>query len=51
MKLWSKRGKNDAANLYWNNRKTIWNNDGGTSTLKDAGGTTVSVYTYTGKKR
>jgi hypothetical protein len=51
VKLWSKRGKDDAANLYWNNRTAIWNNDGDTGTLKDASGVTISVYTYTGKKR
>jgi hypothetical protein len=47
--IWSKRGDDDADNLYWGSRSAIWNNDGDTGTLRDAGGATVSVYTYTGK--
>lgn len=50
VKLWTKRGKNNATNLYWQSRSAIWNNDGDTGTLKDAAGATISVYTYTGKK-
>jgi hypothetical protein len=50
VKLWTKRGADDASNLYWNNSRAIWNNDGDTGTLRDASGTTISVYTYTGKK-
>ncbi len=48
--LWTKRGKNDEAFLYWNSRKAIWNNDGDTGTLKDASGAIVNVFSYTGKK-
>ncbi|MEI7773073.1 MAG: lamin tail domain-containing protein, partial [Chloroflexales bacterium] len=50
VKLWTKRGNNDEANLHWNSRKAIWNNNGDTGTLKNTDGAVVSVYTYTGKK-
>jgi hypothetical protein len=49
LKLWTKRGANDAGNLYWGNARAIWNNDGDTGTLRDASGATISVYSYTGK--
>jgi hypothetical protein len=48
VKLWTKAGADDANNLYWRSRGAVWNNDGDTGTLRDAGGATVSVYTYTG---
>ena len=50
VKLWTKRGKNESGDLYWNSRKAVWNSEGDTGTLKNAGGATASVYTYTGKK-
>lgn len=49
VKLWSKRGNNDAVNLYWHNRGAIWNNSGDTGTLSDKDGNVVSSYTYSGK--
>jgi hypothetical protein len=49
VQLWSKRGTNDAANLYWGNGRAIWNNTGDSATLTDAEGTVVGVYTYSGK--
>ncbi|MGQ9927014.1 MAG: lamin tail domain-containing protein, partial [Chloroflexaceae bacterium] len=48
VKLWTRIGTNDAANLYWGQRVAVWNNKGDTGTLLDASGTVVSRYTYTG---
>ncbi len=48
VKLWTRAGTNDAANLYWGQRVAVWNNEGDTGTLLDASGTVVSQYTYTG---
>ncbi len=49
VKVWTKSGPNDGANLYWGNRSAIWNNEGDTGTLKDAVGMTISVFAYEGK--
>jgi len=48
VKLWTRAGTNDAANLYWGQRVAVWNNEGDTGTLLDASGAVVSQYTYTG---
>lgn len=48
VKVWSKGGVADGANLYWGNRGAIWNNTGDTGTLTDASGAVVSSYTYAG---
>jgi hypothetical protein len=50
VKLWTRAGTNDAANLYWGQRVAVWNNKGDTGTLLDAGGAVVSRYTYTGDR-
>jgi hypothetical protein len=50
VKIWTKRGTNDAGNLFWGERSAIWNNDGDTGTLKDAAGAIVSRLTYAGSK-
>ncbi|NTW02562.1 MAG: lamin tail domain-containing protein, partial [Oscillochloris sp.] len=50
VKIWSKRGINSARSLYWNSRVAVWNHEGDAGTLKDANGTVISVFTYTGKK-
>jgi hypothetical protein len=49
VKVWSKSGKNDAQNLYWQNKAPVWNNSGDTGTLRLPTGETVSSYTYSGK--
>lgn len=46
LRLWSKAGTNDAANLYWGSRHPIWNNTGDTAVLLGADGTVVSRFTY-----
>lgn len=46
VKLWSKSGANDPANLYWGSRRPIWNNTGDTAILTDASGVEVSRYSY-----
>ncbi|MBP1464975.1 lamin tail domain-containing protein, partial [Candidatus Chloroploca sp. M-50] len=50
VKIWTKSGKNNAGNLYWNNRIPIWNNTGDTATLRDGQGNVIARYTYEGKK-
>jgi hypothetical protein len=47
--LWTKAGTNEAGNLYWGNRAAIWNNTGDTAVLRDAAGTEISRFSYTGK--
>ncbi|ABY36158.1 MAG TPA: hypothetical protein DEF43_20020 [Chloroflexus aurantiacus] len=46
VKLWTKSGTDDAANLYWGARRPIWNNTGDSAILRDANGNLVSRYTY-----
>jgi len=50
VKLWTRTGANDAANLYWGQRVAVWNNEGDTGTLLDASGAVVSRYTYSGDR-
>lgn len=51
VKLWTKPGLNDAANLYWGSRGAVWNNEGDTGTLTDRSGAVVSSLAYVGKPR
>jgi hypothetical protein len=47
VKVWTKAGANDAANLYWGRSTAVWNNTGGdTASLRDAGGTEIDSYSY-----
>ncbi len=46
--LWTKRGTNDAANLYWGNASAIWNNTGDTAILSDASGKEIARFSYKG---
>ena len=39
-------GMNDGVSFYMNSGQAVWNNDGDTATLYDAGGTTVLRYVY-----
>lgn len=50
VRLWTKRGANDAANVYWGQRGAVWNNTGDTAILLDAAGNEVSRFSYQGKK-
>jgi large subunit ribosomal protein L20 len=49
VQLWTKAGEDDDANLYWNSRGAIWNNDGDTAILFNADGVEVSRYSYEGE--
>lgn len=49
VRIWTRAGKSDGANLYWGNRSAIWNNDGDSATLSDASGSTVASFSYQGK--
>ena len=49
VRIWTKTGASDAANLYWGSRSAIWNNTGDTARLLDAGGKEISRYSYIGK--
>ncbi|HEU5097658.1 MAG TPA: lamin tail domain-containing protein [Roseiflexaceae bacterium] len=46
VRLWTRRGINDAANLYWDSVGAIWNNTGDTAILQDAAGNQQSAYTF-----
>ncbi len=46
VRLWSGRGTDDVANLYWSSRGAIWNNSGDTVILLDASGNEISRYSY-----
>jgi hypothetical protein len=47
VRVWTKAGGNDAANLYWGRAQAVWNNSGGdTAILHDASGSEVSRYSY-----
>jgi len=46
VRLWTRRGINDRANLYWDSMGAIWNNTGDTAILLDASGNQVSSYSY-----
>ena len=47
VRLWTRAGVNDTANLYWGGGQAVWNNTGGdTAILRDAGGGEVSRYSY-----
>lgn len=38
LSLWTRRGKDDATNLFWGRRKPVWNNTGDQAWLLDADG-------------
>jgi tetratricopeptide (TPR) repeat protein len=46
VRLWTRRGINDRANLYWDSTGAIWNNAGDTATLHDASGNLISSYSF-----
>ncbi len=48
VRIWTRFGANDGANLYWGNRGAIWNNEGDSATLSDAAGVVVGRYSYSG---
>lgn len=49
VQLWTKRGEDDAANLFWGSRSAIWNNEGDTAILSDADGDEVARFSYEGE--
>ena len=42
------KGTNSSTHLYWGSGNYIWNNDGDTATLKNAGGSNVDTCAYSG---
>ena len=44
--VWTRRGANDTANLFWGRRSAVWNNTGDTAMLRDQHGTEVAKYVY-----
>ncbi|NTU83788.1 MAG: hypothetical protein HGA45_31185 [Chloroflexales bacterium] len=47
VRIWTKAGTDDAANLYWGRSQAVWNNSGGdTAILRDAAGTEVTRRSY-----
>src|SRR5262249_30712296 len=46
VRLWTRRGVNDAANLYWDSVGAIWNNTGDTAILQNASGTEVNRFSF-----
>lgn len=48
VRIWTKSGDDDAANLYWGNNRPIWNNTGDTGVLLDAEGNEITRYSYEG---
>ncbi len=50
LRLWTRAGANDGANLFWGSTGAIWNNTGDSATLSDAAGNQIGSYTYEGKR-
>lgn len=46
VRLWSRAGSDDAANLYWGNSRAVWNNTHDAAVLADASGNVISRYSY-----
>lgn len=46
VRLWTRGGTNDNSNLYWGRTQAVWNNDGDTAILRDAGGSEVDRFSY-----
>lgn len=46
VRVWTRKGTDDGANLYWGRRKSIWNGDGDTLTLLDSTGETIAESSY-----
>ncbi|MBI2075808.1 MAG: lamin tail domain-containing protein [Candidatus Aenigmarchaeota archaeon] len=46
MKLHTGHGIDNSTDTYWNYKISVWNDDGDTATLADAGGNVVDKYTY-----
>lgn len=46
VKVWTKKGSNNAGNLHWGRSRTAWSHEGGTAYLFDAKGTEVARYHY-----
>jgi hypothetical protein len=44
--VWTKAGANDAENLFWGRRATVWNNAGDTAILRDSSGNEIARFIY-----
>lgn len=49
VKVWTRKGDDDAANLFWGSSRAIWNNEGDTAVLSDAAGNEVASRSYQGE--
>ena len=38
LRLWTRRGSDDASNVYWGRRRAVWNNTGDVAVLRDPDG-------------
>jgi len=46
VRVWTRKGTNDAQNLYWGREQAVWNNAGDTATLSDPTGQPANTFTY-----
>ena len=46
VKVWTKRGVNDAENLFWGRGSAVWNNKGDKAVLRDENGADIARYAY-----
>jgi hypothetical protein len=46
IRVWTKPGVNDDANLYWGHERAVWNNLGDTLVLKNTSGKELKRYSY-----
>jgi hypothetical protein len=46
VRVWTKSGADDGANLFWNRGAAVWNNSGDTAILRDAQGLEQARLSY-----
>ena len=46
VRVWTKSGVDDGANLFWNRGTAVWNNGGDTAILRDAQGVEQARFSY-----
>jgi phosphatidylserine/phosphatidylglycerophosphate/cardiolipin synthase-like enzyme len=46
VRVWTKSGADDGANLFWNRGTAVWNNGGDTAILRDAQGVEQARFSY-----
>ena len=50
VRVWTRAGAADDANLFWGRGQAVWNNTGDTATLRDGSGALVDTFTYPGHR-